>query len=817
MVSGVVAMVATLRQRRRTGIRRVTEEVTSAVVLRSAVVAVVLLLVAAAPARAGDRYALAGGCYAVNGLAGAESVRMQATTLGRYLLYRPDGTFVTAQGVQAAPSDWAVSEDLKTVTSGATTVPVSFAPATGCATFPEAPLNASGTPSKGTTPFGRVGGVVDGHMHWMTFEYFGGRFHCGKPWDAFGITAALPDCASIEGPGGTAAVIQNFLNYGNPAQPHDTRGYPQLTETKATNLTREGTYWRWVQRAWMAGLRLMVMSINENRVLCTLQAVRVTDCDEMATVRRGLDDMRELQRYVDAQAGGPGKGFFQIVTDPYEARRVINAGKMAVVLEIELSEPFGCRGWTVPSCDRAQVDRELDDLYRRGVRSALLLNKYDNPLTGVRFDSGAQGTLINVGNLASAGSFWSARTCTGPQRDNTIATADPGLLSAMSGLLGGPIPPPPLYPRAPHCNTRGLTDLGAHVVDSLMDKRMIVNPDHMSQAAVDATLTRLERRGYSGVISPHGWMDPGNWPRLWKLGGLAFPGHSNADQYVKEWQQYRPRATPFAFGWGYGADLGGLSTQPGAGALSYPFKSLDGTVTFERQTTGERTFDYAKEGVATYGQYADWLADLRRVGGSGLADDLWDGAEAYLEMWERAEGVPAPACAPRRQSLTRTLRLGASWTSVLRRAGQPQQRERAWSWCVQGSGNPRAADVAVLDDDGRVALVGSTAIGRKTAAVAVGSRVSGRNRIVITGRRAYEVRGGRVRAVGVATAKLARDRSALRTALRRVSAARATQAKATFVPNPEAATAATGRTLAGTGEPRTDAALTLLCSLLSGA
>ena len=136
----------------------------------------------------------------------------------------------------------------------------------------------------------------------------------------------------------------------------------------------------------------MVMSINENRVLCTLQPVKATDCDEMATVRRGLDDIRHLQDYADAQAGGPGKGFFQIVTDPYEARRVINQGRMAVVLEIEVSEPFGCRGWArPPTCDRAQIDRELDDLYQRGVRSALLLNKYDNPLAGTRFDSGAAG------------------------------------------------------------------------------------------------------------------------------------------------------------------------------------------------------------------------------------------------------------------------------------------------------------------------------------------------------------------------------------------------------------------------------------------
>ena len=67
-----------------------------------------------------------------------------------------------------------------------------------------------------------------------------------------------------------------------------------------------------------------------------------------------------------------------------------------------------------------------------------------------------------------------------------------------------------------------------------MDLRMIVNPDHMSQAGVDRTLSLLESRNYSGVISPHGWMDPGNWPRIWKLGGMAFPGHSRPTEYVKE-------------------------------------------------------------------------------------------------------------------------------------------------------------------------------------------------------------------------------------------------------------------------------------------
>jgi hypothetical protein len=680
-------------------------------------------------------------------------------------------------------------------------------PASGCAVYPEASLDATGRPAKGSTSFGQVGGLVEGHMHWMTFEYIGGRFHCGRPWHPYGIRYALPDCSSIEGPQGTASPVQNFLNYGSPEKPHDTSGYPQLKEWSNSNLTYEGTYWRWVQRAWMSGLRLMVMGVNENRVLCELQANRQTNCNEMDTVRRGLKDMYALQDYVDAQAGGPGKGFFQIVKSPYDARRVINQGRMAVVLEIEVSEPFDCRGWDQPSCDQAQVDRQLNEMYGLGVRSMLLLNKFDNPLTGVRFDSGPVGVVINGGNKVSAGSYWSARTCTGPLSDNTIFQPNDQTAAAISSILssvGIASGTAPAYPPAPHCNTRGLTDLGRHVVNRLMDKHMIVNPDHMSQAGVAETLSLLEARRYSGVISPHGWMDPGNWPRLWKLGGVAFPGHSTANEYVKDWQKYRPRKTPFAFGWGYGADLGGLSHQPDpssdAKSFTYPFKSYDGKVTFNRQKTGDRTFDYSKEGVAQYGLYADWFNDLQRLGGRRLATDMWQGSEAYLEMWERADGIRSPRCSdsdhPIRANGYGGLSLGSDWVTLLRKAGQPQQRTRAWSWCVTGRGNRGAADVAVLSRAGKVELVGSTAGGRSAGGVFVGARAvrlrgtqgagnGGEVRFRRTRRGAwvYAVRGGRVRAVAVASRALARDPAALRTAMRRVLSAKASAYAKRFVPS----------------------------------
>ena len=261
--------------------------------------------------------------------------------------------------------------------------------------------------------------------------------------------------------------------------------------------------------------------------------------------------------------------------------------------------------------------------------------------------------LINGGNKLSAGSFWSAETCKGPETDNEIflGSSAGGQVNGLLEQAGVAPGSAPSYPPAPHCNTRGLTELGRHLAERMMDKHMIVNPDHMSQKAVDQTISAAEARHYSGIISPHGWMDPRNWPRIWALGGMAFPNAGAATKYVDAWKQYAPtdRSTgTYPLGWGWGADLGGLAKQgapgpEGATAVTYPFKSYDGRVTFDRQRTGERTFDYAKEGVAHYGLYPDWVEEVRKLGGPDIVRDMWRSSEAYLEMWERASGVPAPA------------------------------------------------------------------------------------------------------------------------------------------------------------------------------
>jgi hypothetical protein len=161
---------------------------------------------------------------------------------------------------------------------------------------------------------------------------------------------------------------------------------------------------------------------------------------------------------------------------------------------------------------------------------------------------------------------------------------------------------------------------------------------------------------------------------------------------------------------------------------------------------------------------------------------------------------------------------------LLKRAGQPQQRDRAWSWCVRGKKNRKAADVAELDGKGRVELAGSTASGRAAGGVAVGNRASALDgtRSVGGGVRiakggpdfVYSVRGGRVDFVGVATGRLAGKASKLKGAVRRARKAEATNAKRKFVPNPSPPAAQrAGSNFNLTSDPETDRAFQLLCQL----
>jgi len=747
------------------------------------------LVPTAAPARRRvvpqNRYAMAGGCYSLQlaanskwvtrsgdgyrasagRLAGAARFHFQATDLGKYLLFDAQEEFVAkasgnplvgdgveSTGKASTAADWTATrrgssyrfrlpsadQGLSADAAGdlvmaATPKRFSLHRTSGCAKWPEVRTNVSGRPFRGTSDIAEVRGYVDAHTHGMAFEFLGGEVHCGRPWHPYGVEAALVDCKDHQPANGGGAVLENVLTNGTPVGTHDPVGWPTFKDWPAPNsLTHEGTYYKWMERAWRGGQRLFVNLLVENGQLCTVYPLKRNSCDEMDSVRLQAKQMRLFERYIDAQSGGPGKGWYQIVTDPFQARKVINQGKMAVIMGIETSVVFGC---TIkadvpdPSCTADEIDRQLDEVYDMGVRQMELVNKFDNALSGVAGDQGSTGVAVNGANFAETGSFWDMRTCPNgyaPEVHDKEQTTAPSSspFSERDGLFGaiqdqfGASPPVslPLYAAAPHCNEQGLTKLGDHTIRGMVKREIMFDPDHMSVSARKESLDLLETLQYPGVVSSHSWSTPDAYPRIYKLGGVVTPYAGDSTGFVDKWQRHLGWADPrYYFGFGFGADINGLGAQGdprGADVpnpVSYPFEGLGG-VTVKKQHSGKRVYDINIDGVAHYGLYPDWIEDLRQIADSRIVQDMARGPEAYLQMWERSVGVSNDGCreasARKPARVLRNLQVGVGVQKVLRTAGQPHSRlDDTFTYCAKTATGATTRLRVFFDNNGHLTSI----------------------------------------------------------------------------------------------------------------
>jgi hypothetical protein len=364
-------------------------------------------------------------------------------------------------------------------------------------------------------------------------------------------------------------------------------------------------------------------------------------------------------------------------------------------------------------------------MHRLGVRQMELVNKFDNALSGVAGDEGTTGVVVNSANFLETGSFWDMRTC--PQgfgegvhdKEQYAVPREVSDRDPLFGAIAQEYAPPvavPVYPGAPHCNRRNLTDLGELTIRGLAERKMLFDPDHMSVLARQESLDLVESMRYPGVLSSHSWSTPDAYPRIASLGGYIAPYAGDSTGFVDKWRYHVGRAdTRFYFGLGFGADINGLGAQGdprGADAqnpVTYPFEGLGG-VTVRKQVSGERVYDINVDGVAHYGLYPDWVEDLRRLAGDDIVTDMARGAEAYLQTWERAQGIAADACTGgsdlRRVSAFRDLPSGATTRRVLFAMGQPQTRVGdTYTYCARKASGARTTVRVLFDARGRLVKV----------------------------------------------------------------------------------------------------------------
>ncbi|MEQ1438317.1 hypothetical protein AAG565_03040 [Fontimonas sp. SYSU GA230001] len=394
-------------------------------------------------------------------------------------------------------------ERLTTDAQAAAAADVSFAPLPlqRCAAFPEAQDDVRGSTFSGTRGDGRVLGFADSHLHATSTSFLGGA-KPGWTFHKYGVTHALADCAAQHGPNGMRDLIGSLFT--GDFDGHDTRGWPYFPDWPSrTATTHEAVYWKWMERAWKAGLRLVLNYAVDNETLCEIQrnaaGTPLRNCNEMVNAGRQIATAYALQDYIDAQYGGRGAGWYRIVTTPAQARSVIGQGKVAVLLGIEVSNLLDCSvtfnplstqeafeetgdpagGGQLYGCAMTETGAgneiltQLQRLKDLGVSGLFTVHEFDNAFGGSDIFDGLVlnlGTRENSGGLGSAdrlaamaqfdvpaqleaishleasgaatGEFWSTYDCPAAESDE----AGGGFVFPVGAVMTNLGPPPPLCP-----------------------------------------------------------------------------------------------------------------------------------------------------------------------------------------------------------------------------------------------------------------------------------------------------------------------------------------------------------------------------------
>lgn len=591
------------------------------------------------------------------------------------------------------------SADGALVASASSAAIVTLFPKDGCAAYPELTVDATGTPTKRQWDDGTLYGIAELHSHMMSnFGFGGGNTFHGAPFHRLGVEHALPDCEAWHGVEGRKDVVGYFYDGAGSGLSvdalapillsgeisefnHETAGYPDFKywPNAWRSSTHQTMYYKWLERAYLGGLRLVVQHATGNSVLCDLitgihSQTGLYACNDMVSVDREILETRNLERYIDAQSGGPGKGWLRVVDTPAAARAAILEGKMAVVLGIEISNLFDC--FLTPHagfepCTADSVRAKIDHYRELGVRVVFPVHKFDNAFTSGDGSSG----IIELGNFINSG-HWSdfVTDCPGISANFDGGDVTFGGLNKprdvydspapndMSGFAAAPlmtllpfldpIQEPPLV--GEYCQHHGLTPLGETLLQELMKRGMMIDVAHLPQRSLARAYELMEANAYP-VLKTHGDTNGG---RVYANGGMAgtslgrcsdgTPGSMGKGLKASIAEVVAKGGYPAE---GLSFDLNGFAggprprfgpdtpcSTPQSNPITYPFTSFDGAVTFDEPELGNRKVDFNDEGMIDIALLPELIEDARRDGVTDAElEPIFHSAEAFVRMWEHAE------------------------------------------------------------------------------------------------------------------------------------------------------------------------------------
>jgi microsomal dipeptidase-like Zn-dependent dipeptidase len=339
----------------------------------------------------------------------------------------------------------------------------------------------------GGDPTAPVWGFADLHTHPMSHLAFGGVIFWGEVEGS--LETALPWCTPVHGIGGTGIaggegnIIMSFFEqtgYGLDIG-HAVGGYPQFDGwPRFTSLVHQQMHIDWIRRAYDGGLRLMVAHAVNNEMLANQYNGR-WPYDDRTAVETQLTAMKELvARHSD---------WMEIAYTPADARRIIHANKLAIVLGVEV-DSLG--DWKDPrALTEAEIVTYLDHLYHDlGVRHLFPVHQANNVFAGAAIYNDLfslvnhflHNDYFHIEDGSALGVEFRLEEDPGPAIEIARITQD--YHPPYSQISGG------------HVNTSGLSDLGRFFIQQMMRLGMLIEVDHMSHKAVEETLLLAEQHDY---------------------------------------------------------------------------------------------------------------------------------------------------------------------------------------------------------------------------------------------------------------------------------------------------------------------------------
>jgi microsomal dipeptidase-like Zn-dependent dipeptidase len=465
-------------------------------------------------------------------------------------------------------------------------------------------------------------GFVDLHTHPLSNLAFGGKLLYGGTdfaVDGGALLPADPDCNLLRGHYVRATSEQQALGHdksthggydfvsnpcgdeirksvihefqtalGGADESEDASGSPDFPEWPVWNdLTHQKMWVEWIRRAHTGGLSVMVALAVNNK---TLGDMVKGAYDLLPTDDKSSADFQiaEIKSFVGRHAD-----FMEIAYTSADLYRIISAKKLAVVIGVEVDHIGNLPA--VPAY--ADVKTEIDRLYyEEGVRYIFPIHVIDSAFGG----SAAYENLFNVSNLREDGHAY-ALVCAklDEKNDNGINinkdityTYNNNALSfefAVAQLLKleipiTSIPSPTCYlpglPVVGQKNSLALTPSGQVAIKEMMRLGMLIDIDHMSQAAADATLAIATQFGYpmnSGHNGVRGTLSTNHNERALRadqyttigtLHGMAGVGSGGLNAQMWLWL-YNQVIAAMA-GNGGGSFVGGFGTDTNGFALGMP-------------------------------------------------------------------------------------------------------------------------------------------------------------------------------------------------------------------------------------------------------